>query len=426
MNNLPKNVDYDSRWFDELTHAGELDDSNWMQAFVQVSRQEKARFLSNEVENPRLRCKFTLENSESIAWLQKTLTELESEENVVVRELYEEKINRQIIRLEMYGDTKEGDDAAFFEKSKSLYGKPKKRYFAYIAKRLKEKLETEGGNIPAVSARRLEQVCAKIDTSSVTITADVLPPLPEEESSDVVSSKQAASIFEEALNRYGIDGWQVEVDTANIRKIFSVSVGTKTIFVPGDTLLHSRPKPTTELHVRAVAEHEVGVHVRRSHQGSQQPLYLLAVGLSQYLPGEEGLASYVQQQIEGTTEFYGFDRYLAASLAVGMDGEERDFREVFLLMRDYYLLQLIHDDTALESATNAAWEVCIRIFRGTSGKATGQIYTRDISYFEGNIKMWDLIIEKPHVFEELFVGKFNPLMKAEVDALQALGILSQW
>src|SRR5690606_33607596 len=108
---------------------------------------------------------------------------------------------------------------------------------------------------------------------------------------------------------------------------------------------------------------EVGVHVKRAHEGAKQPLMLLTSGLAGYLRGEEGVAGYAQQQVEGATEFYGFDRYLAASLAVGMDGVPRDFRSVYALMRDYYVLMHDTERDAERVAERAAWDVCVRIFR---------------------------------------------------------------
>lgn len=138
------------------------------------------------------------------------------------------------------------------------------------------------------------------------------------------------------------------------------------------------------------------------------------------------MAGYVQQQIEGADEFYGFDRYLAACLAVGVDGTPRDFRAVFSLMTDYYTLKFKEDAVVNKAPFRAAWDVCVRIFRGTTGQTAGCIYTKDIVYMEGNIGIWNLLSEKPHVFESLFVGKFNPLLNRHVRSLQTLEILKEW
>ena len=188
----------------------------------------------------------------------------------------------------------------------------------------------------------------------------------------------------------------------------------------------SRPQSLTDHGVQALAEHEVGVHVRRSYEASKGPLRLLEIGLDNYLPGEEGLASYAQQQVEGADEFYGFDRYLAASLAVGMDGEVRDFRSVFSLMSDYYTLKFALEDKTVSIPFQAAWDICVRIFRGTTGQTPGCIFTKDIVYMKGNIGIWNLLSERPKVFESLFIGKYNPLLSRHVKTLQTLDILEEW
>jgi hypothetical protein len=134
----------------------------------------------------------------------------------------------------------------------------------------------------------------------------------------------------------------------------------------------------------------------------------------------------VQQQVEGAHEFYGFDRYFAACLATGMDGTKRDFRAVFSIMTDYYALKNAVEDVSDGAPFRAAWDVCVRIFRGTTGQTPGAICTKDIVYLEGNIGIWHLISDKPHIFESLFIGKFNPLLNRHVKSLQTLGILKEW
>ena len=240
----------------------------------------------------------------------------------------------------------------------------------------------------------------------------------------VIGAKEAEVIFKEVLDRYDINGWQVVVDKEGKRRNFAINPTIKEIYIPSDRALSRRLHVFTEKRARAVAEHEIGVHVLRASNGSKQSLKLLSLGLAHSIAGEEGLASYVQQQSEGANEFYGFDRYMAISLAMGLDGHTRDFRSVFELIEAYYLLTLPADSENIRSsARNAAWATCVRIFRGSTGLNNGQVYTRDIIYFEGNINVWNLLIDKPHIFESLFVGKFDPLNKDHVDALCELEII---
>jgi hypothetical protein len=98
-------------------------------------------------------------------------------------------------------------------------------------------------------------------------------------------------------------------------------------------------------------------------------------------------------------------------------------------MTDYYTLKFASAKNIFEAEAEpfrAAWDVCVRIFRGTTGQSTGVIFSKDIVYLEGNIEIWLLLSEKPHIFESLFVGKFNPLLSRHVRTLQTLEILKEW
>jgi hypothetical protein len=44
---------------------------------------------------------------------------------------------------------------------------------------------------------------------------------------------------------------------------------------------------------------------------------------------------------------------------------------------------------------------------------------------EGNIGIWNMLIERPEIFESLFVGKFNPLLPRHIQTLQTLEILKE-
>jgi hypothetical protein len=414
----------DAEWFSRFSELEYLSDTEWMQQFTRLAAQERVRFFNDEIENPRFRCDYKDQTQHLLEALMRLRDDVASrEENPFVKQCYLEKIDKQLIRTGMYHDASVGDDASFYRKSTRLYGKPKKRYFAYIAQRMKERIAAHR-TLPAGVRKRLEQTFSKIDTARAITSADVLPtPVHDVEAIDAPA---VANIFSATLARYEIEGWQVVIDETATRRRFSVNGQKRLIYIPTSSVLLERAHPMTRTRAHALAEHEIGVHVRRAHLGYQQPLRLLSIGLSGYLVGEEGLAGYVQQQVEGAEEFYGFDRYLAASLAIGMDGTPRDFRSLFVAMRDYYLLMLPAGDTQNIRANDAAWEVCTRLYRGTTGEGTGCIFTRDISYFEGNVQLWDLVAQKPHAFEEFFIGKYNPCNAAHVEALQALGILSQW
>lgn len=417
-NSLPK---LDEQWFTRLCAISNYtDEAEWLQQYSHISASEKELFSDNETENPQFSLKKTIPTDKVADQIDSLLSDLAKEEkNAVVLDLYRHKLDRHTVRDQLVQASLGRNDKEFYRHSADLYGKPKKKYFIYVAKRVIALAESRKVSHP-VMAKRLKKIFSKIDVQKVDISADILPPLVTE-GTPITSAEQAAVIFEAVLTRLEITDWKVVVDTKAVRNRFAVNPYRKIVHIPSTKYLMERGGTLTSVHIEALAEHEVGVHVRRGYEGACSQLLLLQIGLDSYLAGEEGLASYSQQQIEGATEFYGFDRYLAASLAIGMDGVKRDFRTVFAIMTDYYTLW--YDTASAERVQKAAWDVCVRIFRGTTGQTPGTIYTKDIVYLEGNIEMWHLIADKPDIFESLFVGKYNPLLARHVKSLQTLEVL---
>ncbi len=417
---------FDARWFERLRSVSNLmDETEWFQSHARVSKEERELFFSNEIENPRFFYKQSSTPKRGMHEAGELLLDLQkNEKEAIVLDLYDRKLQKHLIRSELMNASQTKNDEAFYTHSIGLYGKPKKKYFAYVAKRSIELANAQMKAYPT-EAKRLKRVMAKIDCKAVDISADILPPVVNT-GKEIASVDQARAIFQNTIDRLEIEGWQLVVDDTNTRARFSVNPYRKIIHIPSQEQLFARPKRLTDVQLEALAEHEVGVHARRAFEGEKSGLMLLQIGLDSYLAGEEGLAGYTQQQIEGSSEFYGFDRYLAACLAIGMDGTPRDFRAVFSLMTDYYTLHYANEGLSTVTPVTAAWNVCIRIFRGTSGQTAGTIYTKDIVYMEGNIGIWHLISEKPDRFESLFLGKFNPLLSRHIRSLQTLEILKEW
>lgn len=402
-----------------------FDEAVWLQDHVRIAHEEREQFLNNDIENPLFTYSSQIPRIEYVERVDTFSQHLQnSKAPAVVIDLYERKFEKQKLRNSLIAASVERKDKHFFEVSCSLYGKPRIKYFSYVSKRVLDLCHEQKSAFPG-SARRLRKVLAKINSKDNDIDVTVLPPLVTD-GTPITLAKEVEKIFREVLDRCDIKDWAIKIDGEGMHSRFSVNPYTKVILIPSDEQLQNRLKPLIDVHVYALAEHEIGVHVRRAYEASKGPLKLLEIGLDNYLMGEEGLAGYVQQQIEGADEYYGFDRYLAASLAVGMDGEKRDFRAVFSLMTDYYTLKLASNNTSSTAPFRAAWDVCVRIFRGTSGQTAGCIYTKDIVYMEGNIGLWNLLSERPQVFESLFIGKYNPLLKRHVQTLQTLEILKDW
>lgn len=414
----------DAQWFDRVKDAY-IFDRQWLTASTVVSKNERTRFLENEVENPV----FTFKQDETNGAIRSRqswdalLVELQNtEDNDIVRKLYEQKVEAQLHRIDLMNAAVRRDDMAFAAASIALYGKPKKQYFRYVAARMQRLLERTHDTEYTDAHKRLEHIFKKIDSSRNIITPEVLPH-PVLSTDYLEDTKSVAAVFQSVLDQCGVSGWKIACAEGLTRRIFSLNEAARTIYIPDTSYLKVRKKRLTKVGVQALAAHEIGVHVVSAYNGGRQPLQLLAIGLPGYLRGEEGIATYRQQCIEGASEYYGFDRYLAVALVLGFDGVERDFRGLFEVMQDYYTLILPPTEELIDRARSAAWDVCLRTFRGTTGQSTGVCYTRDINYLEGNIGIWQLLSTQPEWEKYLTIGKYDPLNKTHVEALRALDIL---
>jgi len=421
------NKPVDIAWFGRMQAlCNATEEVQWLQSNMNAFQEERELFFLNEIENPQFSYKKPVHTEDMQRQAKELLAAVQVDEpDAIVADLYVRKITKQITRSLLAPAAAAGDDQAFFAASCELYDKPRKKYFAYISKRVVAMHNyATAGKKPVGNS--LYKIMSRVDTSAVDIDVSVLPPVVHDET-PVTSVDQAVAIFTETLDKLQITGWEVIVEQDTNRSRFSINAHTKKVHIPNQFQLDARSRKMTHLQLEALAQHEIGVHARRAHAGASSKLLLLSIGLDSYIRGEEGLASFTQQQVEGAQEFYGFDRYLAASLAIGMDGTRRDFRGVFVLMTEFYQLQLVQANLPPDvgRAQNAAWEVCVRIFRGTTGQTPGCIYTKDIVYMEGNIGIWHQMSLQPDSYPDFFVGKYNPLLSRHVKALQTLEILTQ-
>ncbi|HET6498270.1 MAG TPA: tyrosine/phenylalanine carboxypeptidase domain-containing protein [Coriobacteriia bacterium] len=158
-------------------------------------------------------------------------------------------------------------------------------------------------------------------------------------------------------------------------------------------------------HSRAdsLIQHEIGTHVLTHHNGSLQPLRLLAVGLPGYEAQQEGLAVLAEYLSGGLDP--GRLRILAARvLAVDALVAGAEFVDVFRLVR------------ARGFSQRASYTVAARVFRGGG-------FTKDAMYLHGLVGILRYVREGGE-FERLFVGKFSTAHAPVIDELLMRGIIS--
>lgn len=336
-------------------------------------------------------------------------------------------INERLAKLRMLCELQKaitGGNAAYHMKrfsrySEFVYGKPEADIYQGIQTTLYEKLRSVSAELTPDKAEAFERLMAF--TSQPEESEEVKQKQKEEEITDIEEIKK---YFEEAINEMGLqEEWVVEIDEKSERTNLAVSTAQKKVLLPKEERMKFRAedRKLTLKMIRGLIVHELGTHALRNYNGIRSKLHLLSTGLDRYEIGEEGLATYREQQETGRTDYAGFDNYFAASLAKGLDGGgERNFVQVFRILLDYYS---VCDNADREKAQELAWNRCMRIFRGTTGDIPGIIFTKDIIYRKGNIATYRLMEKEGSERIDFNVGKFDPTNSRHIAVLVELGIL---
>lgn len=415
----------DDKWYDQFGKVGAFQDYEYLTGDKKYREDQKSKFLEGEIENPVLdypdleKFDFT-EKEQELLELKKDI--LENEKNEVVKQLYRWKINEKLAQVRMLRNTKEGNDRKFNRYSKFIYGKPEKEIYLYTLTQIEEvvekKLSDPDEDIRAAAERIKKQVLGldKKETRDTILRPTEVPVMVEQKDQKEYSGEEIKKAFEEALKRYEIQGWKVILDTEGKYKAINVGQESKEVRIPED-----RKLKLTQL--TALIDHEIGTHVARREKGERTKLRLLGLGLDRYLKGEEGIATFREQKVEGMKDFAGFDGHLAISLAMGLDGKKHDFRQVFEILKDYFfIISKKEKSEALKNSQENAWSRCVRTFRGTTCKTEGACLSRDIVYREGNIGVWNIVKNNPQEMKRFSVGKYDPSNPRHIWILDQLGI----
>ncbi|HAS00152.1 MAG: hypothetical protein US57_C0002G0047 [Candidatus Moranbacteria bacterium GW2011_GWC2_37_73] len=415
----------DDKWFDRFSACGSFEDYEYLGGEKGLRDNQKKLFISGECENPILDYpdleKININQREQdLLQLKKDI--LDQESNETVKQAYRWKINAKIAELRMLKETKSENDRRFLRYSKFIYGQPEKEIFDYtmnqIRKTINKKIKDPNENI-RISAQRLLNELGDYFESTSSDIAELRDFM--KESSEAgnfpkteFEAEEIKNAFEGALERYKLSGWEVLIGD-NFTAI-GVSQENKTVNIPTD-------RKMSEKKLTALIEHEIGTHVLRRENGERSKLKLLGLGLDRYLKGEEGIATYEEQKIEGANEFAGLEGHLAISLALGMDGRKRNFREVYEILKDYYFINSKKEESEAKTyAENTAWNRCVRTFRGTTCDTPGSCLTRDIVYREGNVGVWNVIKNNPEEVKRFTVGKYDPSNSRHIWILEQLCI----
>ncbi|MFA5926110.1 MAG: tyrosine/phenylalanine carboxypeptidase domain-containing protein [Parcubacteria group bacterium] len=423
----PENIPgaLDDLWYKRFKSVGAFQDFEYLTGKKEIREEQKKGFFAGEIENPTLDYpeldNFDYDQKEQrLLLLKKEI--LSQEKDIIAREAYHLRINEQLAVLRMLKAARAGDDRRFCRYSRFIYGSPEEEIYQHTIYQVKEVIEQRVSDadpdISAAAVRLKTELLEALIKNENTIDPKAfnLPEMKTFEDEKTYSAEEMRAAFEKYLNKHQIKGWRVLIEKEGKIKKFNVSQQKRTINIPST-------RKEEHSFLLALLEHEIGTHIIQREKGERSKLKLLGMGLDRSLKGEEGIATYREQKIRGTRGFRGLDYHLAISLALGLDGEKRDFRKVFEIMRDYHFVKSKKSkDAAIEAAKNEAWDDCVRIFRGTTCKTPGACLTRDIVYREGNIGIWRLIKEDPATELLFSIGKYDPTNPRHVFFLKQLAI----
>jgi hypothetical protein len=426
------NEAFDDNWYSQFKEIASFQDYEYLTGEKEYRKTQKADFLGGKIENPELdypelqKIDFSKKENELVV-LKRDI--LKNESSAVVRQAYRWKINEKIAELKMLQAAKEGNDNKFFKYSKFIYGEPDKKIFSFDLYQIKNLVKNSMYSFSPDIAVAAQQIyfelfsahpnryeTTDIDQSPIS---NIQPLRPLRERGREYTAEEIRSAFEGALEIFQVKGFKVVLVEGGKNKKISVNQEKSTVNVPADRKLK-------ESELRSLLVHEIGTHTQRRSRGEDSKLKLLGLGLDRYLRGEEGVAMYSEQQIRGATDYAGFDGHLAVSLSIGLDGKKRNFREVFSVLEKYFFIRSRKNDArAVERARDAAWDRCVRTFRGTSCKNPGVCFTRDIVYREGNIGIWNIVKNKPSEVKRFSIGKYDPANPRHIWILDQLGITEE-
>lgn len=208
------------------------------------------------------------------------------------------------------------------------------------------------------------------------------------------------AVLREAINQVGLHRWAV-AETTQMAARAAVDSHQRVLWVRNDARF-SRSE------LRRLVMHEVGGHVMRRANGSQQPNRLMALGLGDYLICEEGIATWLE--LAGGADSVDMVGRLALRYLVCHTATRSSFADTYWFAREF-----LDADTAYEMVLRA------RLGFVDQGEPGG--LAKDKAYFEGHRLVARHLRDHPGDLDVLMTGKFPWRMLEHVRTLDAAGLL---
>ena len=177
------------------------------------------------------------------------------------------------------------------------------------------------------------------------------------------------------FDEIGLDDWEVKPS----KKWISAARHTRKVTICKDRFF-------SELDIKRLAVHEVGVHAIRYTNGDHQPLKIFHFGFPESLSTEEGLAVYFEVATGNMNPMY-FRNYAGRVLAIDCLRRNLDFRDCFSELQHYGF----NDEDS--------WNLAVRVYRGGG-------FVKDHVYLQGYY-MIDDFVKHGGDLRKLFVGKIG-------------------
>lgn len=206
-----------------------------------------------------------------------------------------------------------------------------------------------------------------------------IPEVEDTEGDQLLDSKAFSSMARKEFDlfRNQDENFKCKVHIRKDVNIMMVSQGE--LYIPEDYKL-------SELDAKGLIQHEVGTHVLTYHNGLQQPLKQLSIGLANYDPLQEGLAVMAEFLVDALTP--NRLRTLAGRVIAGEAVKEgADFQEIFRLLTLTY-----------NFSAQRAFNITSRIMQGGG-------FLKDIIYLQGLVDLRKYLQEGGD-YESLLAGKF--------------------
>lgn len=398
-----------------------------------INEEEKAKFFaSNFSQNPLVHYekldlnelqkqqRYVKEEGYFLTQAYIDSRDLSASEKDSLLSFYYPFLAKRIKQYDLLIASSTGDMERFSLLAEQDYGKPSPEIFNTYLKNLGEEL-TEITEEPATTiANELLNILPKTSGKTLTEKEINVSTFKEALSSKMekviefmkdiqpdieLDANTISNVFKQALSVIGAEDWSVEITD----KYLAVTVRSdfKEVMIP----IKRKLKKNALL---GLVAHEIFTHVlRRVNSEKLLPYTVLQSGLPGYTEAEEAIAEFSEKAFneKKTLELDGGILHFAVSLALGMDGVKRDFKDVFQIIYNIRkfrkLKKVTFDEKSDEEIKESTWNTCIRVFRGTDFQTKGVCFPKDIAYGEGRLQLVKYL-EGGGKIDDFFDAKFSP------------------